>query len=155
MNATLLAGITLGIAILGAALGLLNTWQSFYRDRVRVTVSPRKAFAKGREPRICFEIINQGYLPVTISGIGLRLRRPRHRGFYAFIAQTIDGGSLPQRMEPRTSITLFMPIGADHDPLIREAKDAFVTTACGRNVSRKQPKSEIPHRGPPLGNKTE
>jgi hypothetical protein len=132
MNASVLAGITLGIALLGATLGVLNTWHSFYRDRLRVTVSPRKAFSKGREPRICFEIINRGYLPVTISGIGLRLRKPRHREFFAFIAKTIDGETLPQRLEPRTSITLFMSVGADHDPLIREATDAFVTTACGQ-----------------------
>lgn len=132
MNTTLFAVITLAVALLGAALGILNTWQSFYRNRLRVSVSPRKAIAAGQEPRLCFEIVNRGYLPVTISGIGLRLRRPRHRHYFAFLARTIDGAALPQRMEPRTSMTLFMPIDADHDPLIREARDAFVTTACGR-----------------------
>lgn len=132
MNSPLVVGITLGIALLGAVLGVLNTWRDFERDRLCVSVSPRKAFASGQEPRICFEIVNRGYLPVTISMIGLRLRRPRHQEFFYFPTRTLDGESLPQRMEPRTSITLFMQVGADRDPLMREAQDAFVTTACGR-----------------------
>lgn len=131
--------VTFGIALIGAVLGLLNTWRSFDRDRLRLTISPRWAYFPSAEPRLCFEVINFSYIPVTVTTVGLRLRRPHHGSFFAFIPTVINGERLPHRMEPRASITVLMPPGAHEDKEMREVRDAFVKTACGRTFRGNSP----------------
>lgn len=124
-------GVTLGIAITGAVLGVLNTWRAFDRDRIRLRVVPTLFFASNGESGLCFDIINLSHLPVTLHQVGIELRHPRGHTF-AFVPRLTVGGGLPHRMEARTSVTVFMPPGADRDPALREAWRVFAKTACGR-----------------------
>lgn len=65
-----LAAITLGIALLGAVLGILNTWRSFDRDRVKLRVVPKIAMPIGkvqdRRPRLCIEVRDYAWANRTI-----------------------------------------------------------------------------------------
>ena len=40
---TIVDGITLAIAVLGAALGIINTWKSIDKDRLKLKVIPKHA----------------------------------------------------------------------------------------------------------------
>ena len=81
--------ITLAIAILGGALGILNFVRLWWRDRLRLKVIPKlyasiggavfrwpkhdEAFLKQhltKSPRFCIEVQNRGTNPVTIATVG-------------------------------------------------------------------------------------
>jgi len=124
-------GITFGIALTGAVLGVINTWRAFDRDRIRLSVSPRIFFSSTGENGLCFEITNLGFLPVTLSQIGIDLWEPAGQ-FYAFIPRFLDSTRLPHRMEARTAVTAYLPAGSDNDPKLKSARRVFVKTACGR-----------------------
>lgn len=141
MNAILAAipeGITFAIAIVGAVLGILNTWRAFDRDRIRVRVRPKNFLTDTGAQGMCFEIVNSGYLPVTITQVGITLRlRPKQE--LVFIPRTINGGSLPQRLEPRTHVTLILPPGTEKDPMLGKGLRAYACTACGRTFYGNSP----------------
>lgn len=126
---TAIAGLVFGVA--GTVMGLLNTWRSFDRDSLRLTISPRWAYFPNGERRLCFEVINKGFTALTVKQIGMRLRGHR-REFLFFPCTLLDGCTLPQRMDPRTAITLVMAPCAHDDPRIAQVRDTFAETACGR-----------------------
>lgn len=99
--------ITLGIAILGAVLGLWNTWQG-WRDRsVRLKLRATQAIGLGGPAPTCLsiEVTNLSSFPITIEEVGLTVGRPRgHLPRRAMIPpHSIVVGSLPLRIEPRHS----------------------------------------------------
>ena len=127
---TATAGAAFGL--LGTFLGILNTWRAFDRDRVRLRVRPVWYFRNDGVQTIHtlgIEITNLSYVAVTVSQVGFTLRQ-RDKVF-TFIAAIPSGGHLPQRMEPRTSITTVAPLGTDHCPPMRDVRRAFAQTACG------------------------
>jgi len=134
-HVTTTESITFGIALLGAALGILNTWRSFDRDRIKLRVTPKfympvgsknivssatlpssKSSLYERNPNLheqiselCIEVINLSTFPVTISEVGFRCRGT-HDKFLLHDYFVLDGGSkLPRRLEPHTSVTLYAP----------------------------------------------
>ena len=130
---TIYAAITFAIAVLGAALGILNTWRAFDRDRIRIRVSPRWAISYcGSETatRLCLEITNLSYIPITINQVGFELRKPKDH-ILVFIPEFIDGGKMPRRLEPRSSFTVYMPAGTEEKKSFADVKHAFARTACG------------------------
>lgn len=65
-------GITFAIALLGAVLGLLNTWIAIDQRRVRLRVSPAYALT----PNVIgfsIAVTNLSAFPLTISEVGLAL----------------------------------------------------------------------------------
>src|ERR1035437_252288 len=126
---TAIAGLVFGVV--GAVLGFINTWRAFDRDRVRLLVVPRGFVTSTGETGICFDITNLSYIAVTLSQVGIELRDPPEH-FFAFIPRFMDDTRLPYRMEARTSVTVFMPPGADHAPQLRHAARGFAQSACGR-----------------------
>lgn len=99
--------ITLGIALLGAALGLWNTWQG-WRDRsVRLRLRATQAIGLGGPAPTCLsiEVTNLSSFPITIEEVGLTVGKPRGRlPRRAMIPpHSIIVGSLPMRIEPRHS----------------------------------------------------
>ena len=106
-------GITLGIALVGATLGILNTWRAFDRDRIRLRVTPRRYLCRatggGDTWGWCVEVINIGYLPVTLSDVSFALRGDEQ---FMFGAMRFDQGEqLPIRLEARTSVIAYLGPG--------------------------------------------
>ncbi|MDD2763467.1 MAG: hypothetical protein PHE83_05775 [Opitutaceae bacterium] len=122
------SGITLGVALLGAALGILNYWRSVTRDRICLRVAARWYVDRERVcSGIAIEVINLGFFPVTLAEVGFlapgRVRLPPAFG--------LDQSSLPQRLEPRAAFTALLPAGAQYNEAVGRVVDAYALTACG------------------------
>jgi hypothetical protein len=121
-------GITLGIALLGAALGVLNYWRSVTRDRICLRVSARWYTDPERTINgVGIEVVNLGFFPVTVAEIGFlgpgRTRFPEAVGMH--------NSSLPHRLEPRAAFTALLPAGAQNDDAFARIVGAYATTVCG------------------------
>ena len=126
--------ITFAIAVLGAALGIINTWHSLDKSRVKLKVSPAHAIPFGAaDPNIkfCIGITNLSAFPVTISDAGVLFKGTDSRGCIVNPIFT-DGGSWPRRLEPRSSITVYsqIPVGKNGHKI----KCAYAKTQCGVEV---------------------
>ena len=128
---TIIQGITLAIAVLGAVLGLINTWQALDKSRVKLRVIPKHAVPVGAaDTRLtfCIEITNLSAFALTIGEAGVFYRGTDRRGAYAQPV-LIDGNGWPRRLEPRSSVTVYgqPPFSSDGHPL----KCAYARTECG------------------------
>jgi hypothetical protein len=101
--------ITLALAVLGAVLGIINTWHGVSRSRVKLKVVPAHAIPFGEvEESINFsiEVTNLSEFAVTIREVGLFHKGTKKRS--AMVKPIIlDNGNWPRRLEPRTSITVY------------------------------------------------
>jgi hypothetical protein len=122
--------ITFGIALIGAGLGILNTWRSFYQDRIRLKIIPQWTLFQDGRHTLCIEVINIGYVAVTVSQVGFRLRDRKQ--VFIFIPMPRPGSELPKRLEPRASFTVLAPFGTDEHESMRGVNAAFAKTACLR-----------------------
>lgn len=133
--------VTLAIALLGALLGLLNTWQVFDKKRVKIHVVPKHAIPVGRvDPRIkfCIEITNLSDFEITVVEVGVFFKGTTQRG--AFIRPILlDSSGWPRRLAPRASVTVY-----GHSPENSEypLKCVYATTACGVTKTGKSPAFE-------------
>ena len=99
--------ITLGIALLGAGLGVWNAWQAGRDRSVRFKVQPTQAIGIGASVPTCLsiEVINMSSFPITVTEVGLTIGKPRgslpRRAMMS--PHSIVSGSLPMRLEPRHS----------------------------------------------------
>jgi hypothetical protein len=62
--------VTMAIAVLGAVLGIINTWYNLDKSRVKLKVTPAHAIPFGAvDPKLkfCVQITNLSFFPVTIS----------------------------------------------------------------------------------------
>ena len=106
---TLIEAITFAIAVLGAALGVINTWRAIDASRVKLKVVPGHAIpVGGMDPSLRFRIAvtNLSAFPLTIREVGVLYRGTGDRDVVIspFLA---DGGSWPRRLEPRSSVSVF------------------------------------------------
>jgi len=128
---SIIEAITLAIAVLGAVLGLVNTWHAIEKTRVKIRVRPKHAIPVGAaDPRItfCIEITNLSDFAITIDEAGVFYRGTDARGAYT---QPIlmDGKSWPRRLEPRSSVTVY---GQSPQPKPGHSlKCAYARTECG------------------------
>jgi len=134
--------ITLAIAVLGAVLGVLNFWRSVDRDRVFLKVVPSCYFTSHGERGVCVDVINLGFIPVTVNRIGFDLTGGE---VYISLLNYMGGESLPKRLEPRTSFTFYFPPVTFQDPKLARALHASARTACGKIFTGNSPalRSEI------------
>ncbi len=132
--------ITLGVALLGAALGVLNTWHTMTANRVRLRVRPGYAHAtdaqgrilSGVSPSFYIEVLNLSGFPLLVSEVGFTLdsRTTRTPRVPVTRPEIRDGGPWPRRLPPRESVTVyFEPI--DLMGLGSRMGRAYVHTACG------------------------
>ena len=141
--------LTFALALLGSVTGVmgillsfLNTWRAFDRDRVRLKVSVRWAFLsfpiEDTRELLCVDVINVGFVPVTVSQIGFDLAWPSKR-WLAFLPLKEIGDPLPHRLEPRTSMIIYVPRRIFDSSDFAPVTNAFAKTACGRLFRAKSP----------------
>ncbi len=100
--------ITLGIAILGAALGILNTWQSFSLRRVRLRVTPKWSLAHNWTG-LSIDVVNLSAFPVTITEVGFTLdhsRKSLPKRVPIPAHETVQGEPLPTTLQPHHSLDI-------------------------------------------------
>jgi hypothetical protein len=121
--------ITFAIAVLGAVLGLINTWHGLDKSRVKLKVLPAYVIQIGGLNQFfefSIEVTNLSTFPVTIREVGFLFHGSKKRGFIEM--RTLDGSSLPRRLEPRSSFTLYSRLPNAENGKIR---CAYAATQCG------------------------
>jgi hypothetical protein len=127
---TVVNGITLALALLGAVLGVINTWHALDKTRVKLRVRPKHALAFGSMDKhldFCIEITNLSAFAITVEEAGVFLNASDERLAYTNPV-LIDDGGWPRRLEPRTSVTIY---GRAPSPIGRRLRCAYASTACG------------------------
>lgn len=128
---SLVQAITLAIAVLGAFLGVINTWQGLDKSRIKLRIRPAHAIPLGAMDsslRFCIEITNLSAFAVTISDAGVYYKGTNQRG--SIIRPVLlDNGSWPRRLEPRSSVTVYSGIPTSRKK--QDIKCAYATTQCG------------------------
>ena len=131
MTISLIEGVTLSIAVLGAVLGVINTLHNINKTRVKLKVIPKHAIpVGGMDPdlRMCIEVINLGSIAVTIQDVGVFYYGTKKRG--AIIQPVFaDGGGWPQRLEPRSALTVYCQRA--YSPEGHKIRTAYARTECG------------------------
>lgn len=126
--------ITLGLAILGSVLGIINFWRQVRKDRVRIRVTPKVAYPVGevadQRPRLCIDVVNLSAFPITVSDTGFTLWFSRER--LALVRPIIiDGKPWPRRLESREAFTVYFNPTIATDPKLARVRRAYAKTDCG------------------------
>ncbi|MBF0400585.1 MAG: hypothetical protein HQL90_07430 [Magnetococcales bacterium] len=134
--------VTFGVALVGAVLGILNTWRAFDRDRVSLLVAPNIVHAiidgKFGPPLLSINIVNLSFFAVTIAEVGFLLRGTKERWVIAPPIM-MDGGKFPRRLEPRSSFSVLAESGTHLRPDFVKVTHAFAVTECRRTFKGKGP----------------
>ena len=136
------SSVTTGVALLGAALGVMNTWNTISQRRVRLRVRPAVAFAVPHgHPSFSIEVLNLSSFAVTVSEVGFTLgndAQERGKKIVVTDPQVFDGKPWPRRLEAREAVSVYFAI----QPVIKHSKSlrkAYVRTACGERVQGDSP----------------
>ncbi len=129
--------ITLSIAVLGALLGIINTWISVNRDKPKIKVIPQWAFIMPAGYQgISIEAMNIGIVPVTVCEVGLFLISKNQKLIDPRM-NSLDGRDLPVRPESRSSISLLLSSEVLKDANFERVSHAYARTQCGITVRGK------------------
>jgi hypothetical protein len=137
---TLNEQLTLGLAAVGAVLGVINTWHQINQGRVKLRVIPRSAvragngaFATSMNRHLsdgstpCIEVVNLSSFPVTVTEVGYTIPGDAHR-VACPNPVVIDSKPWPRRLEPRESVTAYIDLNRVKDTRIGKA---YAHTDCG------------------------
>lgn len=124
------------VALIGAGLGILNTWHNFNRQRVRLKVIPKCAWVvpagiysdvSRHRPtsNLCIEVVNLSEFPVTITNVGYCL--PERNRARVILPILTDNKGWPRRLQPRESVTAYV----DKNELSGSIGRAYAQTECG------------------------
>jgi len=131
LKMTVIQIVTFSIAVLGAVLGIINTWHNLDKTRVKLKVTPAHAIPFGnvdKNLKFCIQITNLSSFPLTISDAGVFFTGTKSRG--SIINPVFsDGGNWPKRLEPRTSVSVYSEI--PEAPAGHKIKCAYAITQCG------------------------
>ena len=135
---TIFNTLTFGIALIGAILGIINTWFAYDKDRrVKLRVVPKFAFPVGGaeymypEKMISIEVVNLNSFPVTISQIGFLLHGTKDR-LVLTIPIIPDNKPFPRRLESRSSFAVYgMYPTEETREKYKKIRCAFAETECG------------------------
>ncbi len=123
------AGSVMGA--IGTALGVVNTITELRRDRVRLRIAEERT-----ETGVCFTVTNLGAFPVTVMEIGFMRGDKRRAGQDSPervpAVRPFGDSGLPQRLEPRTALTLLPEPRTVHRGHHYGADLAYAKTACGQ-----------------------
>jgi len=139
--------VTFAIAVLGAALGIINLWLSWRRERLRLKVIPKYFFGVAPDtgavdPRyyfttrngetvpkyLCVDVINKG-IATTVTEVGFLLRGTDNRLVitHQFPPYRIQ---IPFRLEPHSSVTVYADaFEPETFPELPKIKCAYATVA--------------------------
>lgn len=123
--------VTLAIAVLGAVLGVINTWHAIDKKRVKFRVRPAHAIPVGAaDPRLtfCIEITNLSEFVITVDEAGVFYTGTDKRGAYTHPV-VFDGKAWPRRLEPRSSVTGYGQ--PPTPPSGHSLRCAYARTECG------------------------
>lgn len=125
---------TISCAVIGAVLGIINTWNGLSQRKVRLRVVPKVAFPVSHSGRLmdemgCIEVLNLSTFPLTVTEVGFTIDGdPRTKRRAAIVQPLIhDGKPWPRRLEARESVTAYFKF----DGLSHEIQRAFAKTDCG------------------------
>ena len=131
LEMTIIQIVTFSIAVLGAVLGIINTWYNLDKNRVKLKVTPAHAIPVGgidERLKFCVQITNLSSFPLTISDAGVFFTGTNSRG--SIINPVFsDGGNWPKKLEPRTSVSVYSQI--PEAPAGHKIKCAYAITQCG------------------------
>ena len=133
MNSSIAQAVTLAIAFLGAALGILNAWRAWSLDRLRARVIPTYSIDAAGRPYISIEVVNLSNFAVTITSVGFTvLGSKTHIQLLAPLF--IGANNLPVRLESRTSFTALAAFSAFENGQMAMINRAYAKTACGNQI---------------------
>ena len=119
---------TFAIALFGAGLGVLNYWRAHTRDVVRLKVIPKRYYAMPQGPNgLCVDVINIGFLPVTISSVRIKIDG---KDELTLLHDFKTGNPIARRLDSRAAFTAYFSPDTLHEERLREAKHVVVITAC-------------------------
>jgi len=155
--------ITLALAIIGAGLGIWNSIVNFRKDRISLRVTPKLydlapgVFSEGfiswdrfdptshaqlsvsGRASFCVEVQNVGRIAVTLDEVGfIRKRRSRHR-FVIIQPILSDGSTLPKRLDPLSSITVYSSVIPEKLRDLHQLKAAYAEAANGKIFTGSSP----------------
>ncbi len=139
---TLINVITLSIALVGAVLGILNTWRNINRDRVKLQVIPKRSIAVGamahQADMLSIDITNFSTFPLTIVEVGVLYHGASKRGG-TVDPILYDGGTFPRKLEPRTSVSTYLYLEVLKKMDGHSVKCVYAKTDCGVTVKGNSP----------------
>ncbi len=131
---TIVESITFAIALIGATLGIVNTWNTLNNSRIKLKVIPGHAIPVGNgNSNISFyiSVTNLSSFPVTVNEVGVSYRNSKLRSVYINpILNT--GDTIPKRLESRSSVTAYGEAPKSIDG--KKISKAYVKTDCGKTV---------------------
>jgi hypothetical protein len=127
--------ITLFLAVVGSALGVINLWHQLKKDKLRVKVIPIFVVsytAQNKIKQLGVEVINRSNYAVTIHEVGFFTRNVKRDGRMVIVSPiTADGKPWPRRLEPRESVTACPNNNIFNEKDFKQIKKAYARTACG------------------------
>lgn len=123
--------VTTALAVLGAALGVMNAWRNWVHDRVNVQVLFGIAEWTDGTPGMSITVRNLSRFAVTIDGVSLCFVGGQHLPINMLRQTLVQPNALPVRLESRTSLTAFIPVAAVHPEQMNLFTHIKVSTACG------------------------
>jgi hypothetical protein len=132
---TWLEGATLGIAVAGAVLGIVNTCHQLGRDRPKLRVVPLWGmFTIGPDlssTRLAIEVVNLSAFPLTVQDVGFLRGKFKGKRIALIVPIILDGKPWPRRLEPHDSVTVWCPEGIENSAEMQEARRAYAKTTSG------------------------
>jgi hypothetical protein len=144
---------TLGVAIFGTILGVINTWFIFRKSTPRVRVTPKYYISNGSEilsyvdiektslagqtnrpSGLCIVIQNLSEFPLIVDEVGFLDKRSKDR-FHLKDYFMGKGGQLPSKIESRSSITIYTTPAFNTQNVHHRFKEAYVSTECGKRFT--------------------
>ena len=107
---TLASAVTFAIAVLGAVLGVINTWNTISNRRVKLRVRPLWATTT-TGVFVGIEVTNLSTFPVTVSDVGMLGRRPWSKSPERLVIaapELLDGKGWPRKLHPREQVTAYL-----------------------------------------------
>lgn len=136
---TLVQAVTLAIALVGAVLGIVNTWHALDKSLVKLRVRPAHAIPVGAVNSsldFCIEVTNLSSFAVTVDDVGVFFRGTASRA--SFVRPILaDGGPWPRRLEPRSSVTIYGR--RPESPPGHRITRAYARTQCGATQTGTSP----------------
>lgn len=126
-----------GIGLVGAVLGFINTWHQLSKDAVRLKVTPASAHTLWRDgsvspEKLSIEVVNLSTFPVTVKEVGLEcITKEGRNGRLVDLSSTTNRGPLPVRLEPREALTVLWKGNPKAEPRLAEVRAAYACCQCG------------------------